>query len=60
MKKIVALSILSVILAVLCLPAGFAETETPHIKRGVLTYEEIIAPQYEDARPFSDGLAAVV
>ena len=27
--------------------------------RGVIKYEEVIAPQYEDARTFSNGLAAV-
>ena len=43
-------------LGLTALPA-FAAVEPP--QRGVITYTEPIAPQYEDARAFSEGLAAV-
>lgn len=53
--------VLSILLALtLCLgllPLTALAAEEP--ERGVLTYTEVIAPQYEDAGQFSDGLAAV-
>ena len=52
--------ILSIILALalslaLAIPALAAEDD----ERGTLKYEELIAPQYEDAKLLSEGLAAV-
>jgi len=38
-------------------PMALAAEETP--ERGVIHYEEVIAPQYEDAHSFSEDLAAV-
>lgn len=34
-------------------------TPTEEPQRGVLTYTQVVAPQYEDAQKFSEGLAAV-
>ncbi|MGN1002911.1 MAG: WG repeat-containing protein [Oscillospiraceae bacterium] len=58
MKKLVTRILPLALCLVLCLslaPAALAAGE----ERGVLVYTEIIAPQYEEAGQFSDGLAAV-
>lgn len=48
---------LALVMALALLPSAALAAETP--ERGVLTYTQAIAPQYEDAMPFSEGLAAV-
>lgn len=55
-KRLAALG-LSLLMALSLIPAALAAEAQP--ERGTLTYSEYIAPQYEDARQFSDGLAAV-
>lgn len=56
-KRFLALS-LSLCMSTALSPAAFAaEQEDPD--RGTLTYAEAIAPQYEKAGVFSDGLAPV-
>lgn len=56
-KRILSLALAAVMALALVPAAALAAEEAP--ERGVLTYEEIIAPQYEAAQPFSEGLAAV-
>ena len=56
-KRILSLTLALTLCAGLSAPALAAE-DAP-IERGVLTYTEPIAPQYEDARSFYSGLAAV-
>lgn len=52
--------VLSLVLVMaLCLGMGIPVSAAGDAERGVLRYEEIIAPQYEDAQRFSDGLTAV-
>lgn len=56
-KKLLALA-LALTSALSLLPCtALAAEDSP--ERGVLTYQEIIRPQYEAAQPFSEGLAAV-
>lgn len=57
-KRVLSLS-LSLLMVFSLLPSTAFATgkETP--ERGVLTYEEFIAPQYEDAQSFSEDFAAV-
>lgn len=57
MKKRICSWLCALAMAITVIPAvGAAEDTTD---RGTLYYEEIIAPQYDDIRHFSDGLAAV-
>lgn len=56
-KQILSLALALVMALSLAPKALAAETDEP--RRGVLTYSEIIAPQYEDAQVFCEGLAAV-
>ena len=58
MRKRVLSLFLALMMALALVPAALAaETDKP--QRGVLTYSEHIAPQYEEARTFSEDLAAV-
>jgi len=50
---------LALVLALSCAPAALAAEDGEGPARGVLTYEDHIAPTYEDAQTFSEGLAAV-
>ena len=43
----------------LTLPSGALAAEEEVPERGVLTYSQFLSPRYEDASPFSEGLAAV-
>lgn len=54
-KRFLALS-LSICMSTALLPAALA-AEVEETDRGTLTYSEAIAPQYEKAGIFSDGLA---
>ncbi len=54
-KRTLSLALALIFCFALALPA-FADGET---ERGVLSYSVVIQPQYEDARQFNDGLAAV-
>lgn len=56
-RRIPAL-LLALSLSVTALP-GVAQAEEAAPQRGVLTYQEAIAPRYENAKTFSEGLAAV-
>lgn len=56
MKK----KLLSITLAlILCLSMAVPALAAPNGDRGVITCTEVVAPQYEDAGQFSEGLAAV-
>lgn len=58
MRKRVLSLFLALMMALTLVPAALAaETDKP--QRGVLTYSEVIKPQYEDAGQFSEDLAAV-
>lgn len=58
MRKRVLSLFLALMMALTLVPAALAaETDKP--ERGVLTYSEVIKPQYEDAGQFSEDLAAV-
>ncbi len=50
---------LSLTLALSCAPAALAAEDSESPARGVMTYEDHIAPAYEAAQSFSEGLAAV-
>jgi len=56
-KRVLSLALALVMCLGLVPTAAMAAEEAP--QRGVLTYTEAIAPQYEDAQEFSEGLAAV-
>lgn len=56
-KRVLSLA-LALMMVLTLIPAALAAgADTP--ERGVLTYSEVIAPQYEDAGQFSEDLAAV-
>lgn len=57
LRRIPAL-LMALSLTVIALP-GAAQAEEAVPQRGVLTYHEAIATQYENAKPFSEDLAAV-
>ncbi len=57
MKKNVFALALALALCLGLVPTAALAAEEP--QRGVLTYTQAIAPQYEDAQEFSEGLAAV-
>lgn len=57
-KRLFALSLSLCLTAAMMPSAAFAAEETEP-ERGTLTYSETIAPQYENAGLFSEGLAAV-
>ena len=54
-KTILSLALALALCLSLCIPALAAEDDA----RGVLHYEVTVAPQYDYARPYYDGLAAV-
>lgn len=56
-KKLLSLAMALAVALALLPGAALAAEDKP--ERGVITYTEHIAPQYEDASLFSDGLAAV-
>lgn len=56
-RRVPALLLTLCLLLTLMPGAALAADETP--QRGTLTYSEPISPKYEDARSFSEGLAAV-
>ncbi len=58
MKQKMTVLILSLALCLGLLPTAAMAAEGP-AQRGVLTYTQAIAPQYEDAQEFSESLAAV-
>ena len=57
MKRRVSSLLLACALVLAFIPAVSADDAPP--ERGVLRYEELIAPRYEDAKLFNDGLAPV-
>ncbi|MBP3319638.1 MAG: WG repeat-containing protein, partial [Ruminiclostridium sp.] len=58
-KRIVSLSLALLMTLGLLPSAAFAAGKEDQPQRGVLSYEEFIRPQYEDAQSFSEDLAAV-
>lgn len=56
-KRVISLS-LTLLMTFSLLPSSLAADQDPP-ERGTLTFEEVIAPQYEDAQTFSENLAAV-
>ena len=57
LSKRIFSTVLALSLALSLTPAVLAAEDQP--ERGVLRYEEHIAPKYEEAQPFYEGLAAV-
>lgn len=58
-KRVVSLSLALLMTLGLLPSAAFAAGKEDQPERGVLSYEEFISPQYEDAQSFSEDLAAV-
>lgn len=60
-RRLAGLCTGALLLTSMAVPALAVDTDPAAVEseQGVLTYTEIIAPQYEDAQTFSEGLAAV-